>query len=117
MGPLCVVEREGHTEIGSSPAIRQRGGALAPELGLQMLWSQEGQLVRAADRDRALSSTPGVPARPRFDERYGPGHVRLPALRVGALGRFDSRERTRGGFPRPSAWLLVDVQPVYWSAQ
>jgi hypothetical protein len=78
-GPLCVVERAGHT-ARELARIRQDAEASLPALGLEMLWSTEagvdgvieiGVVVDIDGRGQAA-----------FDARYGPGVIRVfPALK------------------------------------
>jgi hypothetical protein len=79
-GPLCVVQREGHTE-NELKAIRSDAERwLQEELGLQMTWSQEGPLGRGA-AEVGVVIDPGGAGQAAL-ERYDPGMVRLfPALR------------------------------------
>ena len=77
-GPLCVVERPGRS-ARELAQIRKEAEESLPGLGLAMLWSSEagvdsvieiGVVVDVDGRGQAA-----------FDERYGPGVVRLfPAL-------------------------------------
>jgi hypothetical protein len=81
-GPLCVVRQEGHTgkELG---AIRREAERwLQDELGLRMLWSQEGPLGKGAAEVGVIVDLRGA-GQAALDERYGSGMVRLfPALRL-----------------------------------
>ena len=79
-GPLCVVQREGHTEK-ELQAIRHDAERWLEELGLQMTWSSEGPLGQSA-AEIGVVIDPGGAGQAALDERYGPGVVRLfPALR------------------------------------
>jgi hypothetical protein len=80
-GPLCVTQREGPTE-DELVAIRQEAERfIQEELALQMTWSSEGPLGRAA-AEVGVVVDPGGDGQAALDERYGPGVVRLfPALR------------------------------------
>jgi hypothetical protein len=79
-GPLCVVQREGHTEK-ELQAIRHEAERWLEELGLQMTWSSEGPLGQSA-AEIGVVIDPGGAGQAALDERYGPGMVRLfPALR------------------------------------
>jgi hypothetical protein len=78
-GPLCVVERDVPSER-EARRIRAEAEASLDELGVRMLWSDEGTLVEAAQI--GVVADPGGEAQVELDARYGPGLVRLvPALR------------------------------------
>ena len=79
-GPLCMTEREGHTEAELA-AIREEAEAfIGEELGLERTWSSEGALGQAAANVGVLVD-PGGAGQAALDERYGPGMVKLyPAL-------------------------------------
>jgi hypothetical protein len=80
-GPLCVVRREGHTAKELAAIRREAERWLQEELGLRMIWSQEGPLGQGA-AEVGVIVDPGGAAQAALDERYGPGMVRLfPALR------------------------------------
>ena len=75
-GPLCVVEQEGHTESELKAIRREAERWLQEELGLRMLWSQEGPLGKGA-AEIGVVVDPGGAGQAALDERYGPGMVRL----------------------------------------
>jgi hypothetical protein len=78
-GPLCVVEQEGQKELKAIRRDAERW--LEEQLGLRMLWSQEGPLGRSA-AEVGVIVDPGGAGQAALDERYGAGMVRLfPALR------------------------------------
>ncbi len=78
-GPLCVVERHVPSER-EARRIRGEAEASLDELGVRMLWSDEGTLVETAQI--GVVADPGGEAQAELDSRYGPGLVRLvPALR------------------------------------
>lgn len=79
-GPLCVTRREGHTEV-ELMAVRQEAERYVDEvLGLEVTWSQEGDVGLAAEVGVVVD--PGGAGQAALDERYGPGVVKLfPALR------------------------------------
>lgn len=78
-GPLCVTQREGHTE-SELMAIRQQAERfITEELGLEQTWSSEGAVGLAAEVGVVVD--PGGAGQTALDERYGPGMVKLfPAL-------------------------------------
>jgi hypothetical protein len=79
-GPLCVTEREGHTEQELAAIRAEAERFIEGELGLEMLWSSEGGLGLAAEVGVVVD--PDGAGQAALDERYGPGMVRLfPALR------------------------------------
>jgi hypothetical protein len=79
-GPLCVTEREGHTEQELAAIRAEVERFIEGELGLEMLWSSEGGLGLAAEVGVVVD--PDGAGQAALDERYGPGMVRLfPALR------------------------------------
>ncbi len=75
-GPLCVVQQEGHTEKELVAIRRDAERWLQDELGLRMLWSQEGPLGQGA-AEVGVIVDPGGAGQAALDERYGPGMVRL----------------------------------------
>ena len=80
-GPLCVVQRDGHTEKELKAIRAEAERWLQDELGLRMMWSQEGPLGMGA-AEIGVWIDPGGAGQAALDERYGPGMVRLfPALR------------------------------------
>jgi hypothetical protein len=80
-GPLCVVRQEGYTQKELKAIRRDAERWLRDELGLRMLWSQEGPLGRSA-AEVGVVVDPAGSGQAALDERYGPGMVRLfPALR------------------------------------
>jgi len=78
-GPLCVIERP-VVSAREGRRIRAEAEASLPELGLQMLASWEGEIGLAAEIE--VVADPDGAGQAAFDERFGPGLVRLvPALR------------------------------------
>jgi hypothetical protein len=78
-GPLCVAERPGHTEAELMAIRAQAERFIADELGLESLWSMEGDVGRAAEVGVVVD--PGGAGQAALDERFGPGMVKLqPAL-------------------------------------
>jgi hypothetical protein len=81
-GPLCVVQRQGRTEKELRAIRRDAERWLQEELGLRMLWSQEGPLGQGAAEVGVIVDLGGA-GQVALDERYGSGMVRLfPALRL-----------------------------------
>ncbi len=79
-GPLCVTERRGHTERELQAIRRDAERFIVEELGLEMTWSQEGDVGVAAEVGVVIDVDGAAQA--ALDERYGPGLVPLvPALR------------------------------------
>ena len=79
-GPLCVTQREGHTEVELIAIREEAERFIQDELGLQMTWSSEGQLGQNAAEVGVVVDFGGA-GQAALDERYGPGMVRLfPAL-------------------------------------
>jgi hypothetical protein len=78
-GPLCVIQREGHTEQELA-AIRDEAERFVQEdLGLRFTWSSDGDVGLAAEIGVVVD--PGGAGQAALDERYGPGMVQLfPAL-------------------------------------
>ena len=77
-GPLCVTEREGHTQ-SELVAIREEAERFIEELGLERMWSSEGLVGKAAEVGVVID--PAGAGQAALDERYGPGMVKLyPAL-------------------------------------
>jgi hypothetical protein len=77
-GPLCVIERAvpSANELGR---IRREAESALPGLGLQMLWSSGPDVEPVIEIGVVVD--PGGQAQAAFDERFGPGRVRLiPAL-------------------------------------
>ncbi len=79
-GPLCVTQREGHTE-NELMAIREEAERfIQDELGLQFTWSSDGDVGLAAEVGVVIDV--GGAGQAALDQRYGPGVVRLfPALK------------------------------------
>ena len=78
-GPLCVVERDVPSAREAS-RIRARAEASLEELGLSMLWSDEGGVAEAAAI--GVVADPDGAGQAALDARFGPGVVRLvPELR------------------------------------
>ncbi len=78
-GPLCVIQREGHSQ-SELVAIREEAEGFIEELGLERTWSSEGLVGMAAEVGVVID--PGGAAQAVLDQRYGPGMVKLyPALR------------------------------------
>jgi hypothetical protein len=75
-GPLCVVQQEGPTEKELVAIRRDAERWLQDELGLRMLWSQEGPLGQGA-AEVGVIVDPGGAGQAALDERYGHGMVRL----------------------------------------
>jgi hypothetical protein len=79
-GPLCITEREGHTAAELMAIRREAERFIEEELGLETIWSSEGDVGLAAEVGVVVD--PGGAGQAALDERYGPGMVRLvPALR------------------------------------
>ena len=79
-GPLCVTEREGHTEQELAAIRAEAERFIGEELGLETIWSSEGSVGLAAEVGVVVD--PGGSGQAALDERYGPGMVTLyPALR------------------------------------
>jgi hypothetical protein len=79
-GPLCVTEREGHTEQELAAIRAEAERVIEGELGLEMLWSSKGGVGLAAEVGVVVD--PDGAGQAALDRRYGPGVVRLfPALR------------------------------------
>ncbi len=75
-GPLCVVEREGHTEQELA-AIREEAELwIERDLGLIINWSEGGDLGQGAAKVGVMVD-PGGLGQAALDERYGEGIVRL----------------------------------------
>lgn len=78
-GPLCVTQREGHTEAELAAIREEALKFVQEELGLRYLWSSGGDLGLAAEVGVVVD--PGGAGQAALDERYGPGMVKLfPAL-------------------------------------
>lgn len=77
-GPLCVVQQDGYTERELMAIRREAERWLEAELGLRMIWSQEGPLGQSA-AEVGVIVDPGGAGQAALDERYGPGMVRLSA--------------------------------------
>lgn len=78
-GPLCVVQHEGPTEAEAQAIRAEAEKFIMEELGLEFLWSSEGDAGEAAEVGVVID-VDGV-GQAMLDERYGPGVVRLaPAL-------------------------------------
>lgn len=79
-GPLCIAQREGYTEKELRAIRKEAERFLRDELGLEMTWSQEGDVGLAAEIGVVVDVDGAGQA--ALDERYGAGMVRLlPALR------------------------------------
>lgn len=77
-GPLCVVEREGHSQ-SELVAIREEAERFIEELGLERTWSSEGLVGTATEVGVVID--PAGAGQAALDERYGSGMVTLyPAL-------------------------------------
>lgn len=77
-GPLCVTEREGHSQ-SELVAIREEAERFIEELGLEQTWSSEGLVGTAAEVGVVID--PAGAGQAALDERYGAGMVTLdPAL-------------------------------------
>ncbi len=78
-GPLCVTQREGHTERELAAIRREAERLVEEELGLRFVWSSDGDVGLAAEIGVVID--PGGAGQEALDERYGPGMVQLfPAL-------------------------------------
>ena len=80
-GPLCVVQHEGqHAEGARRPSGPRPSTFIQEELGLEMTWSQEGDVGLAAEVGVVIDVDGAGQA--ALDERYGAGMVKLfPGLR------------------------------------
>jgi hypothetical protein len=79
-GPLCVTEREGHTAAELTAMRLEAERFIEEELGLETIWSSEGDVGLAAEFGVVVD--PGGAGQAALDERYGAGLVQLfPALR------------------------------------
>jgi hypothetical protein len=79
-GPLCVVKHEGPTQRELHAVRAEAETFLQEELGLEMTWSQEGDLGLAAEVGVVIDVDGAGQA--ALDERYGAGMVKLfPGLR------------------------------------
>jgi len=79
-GPLCITQREGHTEEELEDIRAEAERFVQEELGLRFTWSSDGDLGLAAEIGVVVD--PGGAGQAALDERYGPGMVRLfPALK------------------------------------
>jgi hypothetical protein len=73
-GPLCVVERDAPT-LREARRIRAAAEEMLPGLGLQMLGSDEGDVIEAARIE--VVADPGARGQAAMDDRFGPGLVRV----------------------------------------
>jgi hypothetical protein len=73
-GPLCVLERA-VPNANELARIRHDAEAALPGLGLQMLWSSGPDVEPVIDIGVVVD--PGGKAQAAFEERFGPGRVRL----------------------------------------
>jgi hypothetical protein len=79
-GPLCVVQHEGRTQKELQAIRAEAETFIQEELGLEMTWSQEGDVGLAAEVGVVIDVDGAAQA--ALDERYGPGMVRVfPGLR------------------------------------
>ena len=79
-GPLCVVQHEGPTQRELQALRAEAETFIQEELGLEVTWSQEGDLGLAAEVGVVIDV--GGAGQAALDERYGPGMVKLfPGLR------------------------------------
>jgi hypothetical protein len=79
-GPLCVVEREGHTQQELAAIRAEAEAFIEDELGLQFAGSWEGELGLAAEV--IVWIDPGGEGQAALDARFGVGMVKLlPGLR------------------------------------
>lgn len=78
-GPMCLTQREAHTESELMAIRKEAETFIQDELGLEFTWSAEGDVGLAAEVGVVIDvDGKGQVA---LDERYGPGMVRLfPAL-------------------------------------
>lgn len=74
-GPLCVVQHEGRTQKELAAIRAEAERFIQEELGLEMTWSQEGDVGLAAEVGVVID-VDGAGQR-AVDERYGPGMVKL----------------------------------------
>ena len=79
-GPLCVVQHEGPTQKELQAIRAEAETFMQEELGLEVTWSQEGDVGLAAEVGVVIDV--GGAGQAALDERYGPGTVKLfPGLR------------------------------------
>ena len=79
-GPLCVVQHEGRTQKELQAIRAEAEKFIQEELGLEMTWSQEGDVGLAAEVGVVIDV--GGAGQRAIDERYGSGMVKLfPGLR------------------------------------
>ena len=79
-GPLCVVQHEGRTRKELQAIRAEAETFIQEELGLEMTWSQEGDVGLAAEVGVVIDVDGAAQA--ALDERYGPGMVKVfPGLR------------------------------------
>jgi hypothetical protein len=74
-GPLCVVQHEGRTQKELQAIRAEAETFVQEELGLEMTWSQEGDVGLAAEVGVVIDV--GGAGQAALDERYGPGMVKL----------------------------------------
>ena len=98
-GPLCVTEREGHTEA-ELVAIREEAERfIAEELGLEKTWSQDGDAGSAAEVGVVVD--PGGAGQAALDARYGAGIVRLYPGTASRRGVTQGRRRRGDSVAEP----------------
>jgi hypothetical protein len=79
-GPLCVVQHEGKTQQELQAIRAEAERFIQEELGLEMTWSQEGDVGLAAEVGVVVDVDGAGQA--ALDDRYGAGMVKLlPGLR------------------------------------
>jgi hypothetical protein len=79
-GPVCVTQREGHTEEELAAIRAEAERFVQEDLGLRFTWSSDGGLGLAAEIGVVVD--PGGAGQVALDARYGSGMVKLfPALR------------------------------------
>lgn len=79
-GPLCVVQHEGRTQKELQAIRAEAETFIQEELGLEITWSQEGDVGLAAEVGVVIDVAGAGQA--ALDERYGAGMVKLfPGLR------------------------------------
>jgi hypothetical protein len=77
-GPLCLTERPGRTEAELMAVRAEAERFIVDELGLEVLWSAEGNVGLAAEVGVVVD--PGGAGQAALDERYGEGMVELFSL-------------------------------------
>jgi hypothetical protein len=75
LGPVCVVQHEGPTQKELQATRTEAERFVREELGLEMTWSQEGDVGLAAEIGVVIDVDGAGQA--ALDARYGPGMVKL----------------------------------------